>query len=59
MMEPKKLPPAAEKTHQEIEAQIPQATTVDEDENGNKEYSGNALSALIDSMKLALGIDKV
>ncbi|KAJ5664275.1 hypothetical protein N7507_005006 [Penicillium longicatenatum] len=33
-------------------------TTVEEDENGNKEYGGEALSALIASMKVALKIDE-
>lgn len=58
-MEPLKLPLAAEKIQEEIEALIPQTTVVDEDENGNKEYGGDALPALITSMKVALGIDKV
>lgn len=58
-MEPHELPRAAKKAHEEIEALIPQITTLDEDDNGNKEYGGEALPALITSMKVALGIDEV
>ena len=58
-MEPSKLPLAAKKVQEEIEALIPQITTVIEDENGNKEYGGDALPALITSLKIALGIDEV
>ncbi|EKV04412.1 hypothetical protein Pdw03_1644 [Penicillium digitatum] len=57
-MEPSKLPLAAKKVQEEIEALIPQITTVIEDENGNKEYGGDALPALITSLKIALGIDE-
>ncbi|CAG8132071.1 unnamed protein product [Penicillium nalgiovense] len=57
-MEPPKLPLAAKKIQEEIEALIPQITAVDEDENGNKEYGGDALPALVTSMKVALGIDE-
>lgn len=56
-MEP--LPPAAKKIQEAIEALIPHIKTIEEDENGNKEYGGEALSALITSMKVALGIDAV
>lgn len=58
-MEAPKLPRPAKKIHEEIEALIPQITTIDEDENGNKEYGGDALLALITSMRVALGIDEV
>jgi hypothetical protein len=54
-----KLLGPAKDIFEEIEALIPHTTTVDEDENGNKEYGGDALSALITSMKIALGIDEV
>ncbi|CRL19497.1 unnamed protein product [Penicillium camemberti] len=57
-MEAPKLPRPAKKIHEEIEALIPQITTIDEDENGNKEYGGDALLALITSMRVALGIDE-
>lgn len=43
----------------EIQALIPNITTVDEDANGNKMYSGEALEVLISRMKSALNIDAV
>lgn len=43
----------------EIQALIPNITTVNEDANGNKKYSGEALEVLISQMKSALDIDEV
>lgn len=43
----------------EIQALIPNITTVNEDANGNKKYSGDALEVLISRMKSALNIDEV
>lgn len=58
-MEPRPLDDAAEKIRQEIKALLPQVTTIEEDENGNKKYGGDALLMLISRMKTALGIDEV
>ncbi|KAJ5414909.1 hypothetical protein N7509_000007, partial [Penicillium cosmopolitanum] len=45
-MEPRKLPGPAEDIRKEIQVLIPQLKTVEEDESGNKKYSGDTLSEL-------------
>ncbi|KAJ5394749.1 hypothetical protein N7509_000399 [Penicillium cosmopolitanum] len=56
-MEPRKLPGPAEDIRKEIQVLIPQLKTVEEDESGNKKYSGDTLSELVSRMKSALQID--
>ncbi|KAJ5330529.1 hypothetical protein N7476_000312 [Penicillium atrosanguineum] len=56
-MKSQKLPLAAEEIRKEIKTLIPQITTVEEDENGNKKFGGDALLVLISRMKAALEID--
>lgn len=58
-MEPRPLDDAAEEIRKEMKALLPQVTTIEEDENGNKKYGGDALLMLISRMKTALGIDEV
>ena len=49
----------AERIRKEMKALLPQVTTIEEDENGNKKYGGDALLMLISRMKTALSIDEV
>jgi hypothetical protein len=58
-MEPQPLDDAPNEIRKEIKALLPQITTVEEDEKGNKKYGGDALITLISRMKAALGIDEV
>lgn len=58
-MEPRRLDDAAEGIRKEIKVLLPQVTTIEEDEKGNKKYGGDALLMLIFRMKTALGIDEV
>lgn len=58
-MKSQKLPLEAEEIRKEIKTLISQITTVEEDENGNKKFGGDALLVLISRMKAALEIDVV
>jgi hypothetical protein len=58
-MEPQPLDEVAEGIRKEINILLPQVTTIEEDEKGNKKYGGDALLMLISRMKTALGIDEV
>ncbi|KAJ5922496.1 hypothetical protein N7516_010199 [Penicillium verrucosum] len=49
---------AAEGTRKEIKVLLPQVTTIEEDEKGNKKYGGDALLMLISRMNTTLGIDE-
>ncbi|KAJ5971846.1 uncharacterized protein N7479_001764 [Penicillium vulpinum] len=59
-MEPRRLEDVtdAERIRKEIKVLLPQVTTIEEDEKGNKKYGGDALLVLISRMKTALGIDE-
>ncbi|KAJ5593078.1 hypothetical protein N7537_009982 [Penicillium hordei] len=60
-MEPRRLDDVtdvAEGIRTEIKVLLPQVTTIEEDEKGNKKYGGDVLLMLISRMKTALGIDE-
>ncbi|KAJ5566714.1 uncharacterized protein N7459_010096 [Penicillium hispanicum] len=57
-METQELPSAANDIRKEMKAKIPNVTTYEEDEKGNKKYGGDEIAGLISRMKVELKLDE-